>query len=385
MDDDKLASLEPQFGSDPRFWELLCWSLQISTADWPGGNYLRPSDDREVLLQCAGFLERARSSGKASPEALLRLAEIRHQLRSAEIDGLVDAPSLLTAMAEDEDKHLADLIDIRRQWPDEAAPHFWLAEYYLQYGENELALAELTACANAPVCGCPGLFPERFIRERLNLREPCGDRALAGAILFTSTSTQTQDAIRLQSRIKEISSTLALGGDPDLATWAVRACCRMAMADGADFWHLNAALNSSRSLTRYSLENLSAGLSQEQLASLTRCYSFALSQISRNKQATASALPALELLPGLSMQLNVIGPVETIRLPKGEELAAWQLADADESPEPQLMDPRGPLSIYCDYVEVQIEPVRVDYASVLRRLQDFDFAAVSWPLDEPDF
>ncbi len=384
VDDARLAGLETQFGGDPRFWELRCWSLQISTADWPGGNYLQLSEDRDVLLQCAAFLERARGSGKASLDALRRLAEIRHQLRSAEIDELTDTSRRLAAMAQDEAKLLADLSDISRQWPDEAAPHFWLAEYYLEYGENELALAELSACARAPACGYPGLFPENFIRERLNTRQPCGDRALAGAVMYTSISGQTDNAISTHQRMKEINSMLALGVEPELATWAMRACCRMAMADGADFWHLNAALSSSRSLTQYSLENLSAGLSQEQVGNLTRCYAFVLNLISRNRQATASVLPALEVLPGLHMQLNVLTSIQTIRLPKAEEETARRNPDTDTAPDPQMLDPRGPLSIYCDYVEVQIDSVRVDYSAGLRRLQSFDFAAVSWPSDESD-
>lgn len=281
IDDGSLEALESRFASDPRYWELRVWTMEVRS-EFPALTSADEPNTLDSYRQRMTLLERAARCGKASPYAMYRLASLKSKFRQANInaspsadgtnDGSSSAQSQLARSAmirliqEDEAAYLADLDTIASSWPNEAWPQYWKAEFYFEIGEHELAANCLNLGNAARDCRYPCYYPESFIRQRLWDGQPCGSKWIAGAVL--SGWQISTDWTRWKSSAKDVVVALSLGGGSETANALKDFGCRVACAPGSTSVDCIAGLLIPSILAGGMLDLGAGDLTQEQVDTL---------------------------------------------------------------------------------------------------------------------
>lgn len=373
LPDAQLTELEPQFGSDSRYWELRAWTA--GAAD----NLYYPGSAAEDAPAVIDLLRKARDCGSASPYALWRLATMENNERRKQLDALFDAAGNLSPEAraqaialnaDCEAKMAADLDAIIAQYPAEAWPHYWKADYWLSLGELAAGGAELDAGNAAPSCSYPAHYPESMLRQRLWRGEPCGDKMLAGAVLYGGQQYLT-NAIRWKEHGKDLVVAMTIGGYQPALNSFQRFACRVGASEGSGFGDALVCEVLVQILGGPILTQSAADLSQEQILTLVRardkCQSIRLSLV-RARAGGEERWGELRLSPPPAPSFADQGKL-------GELVVTLSILRAQA----KYLLPRQRYENFADGFAAEQQNLREAVAPVFAELAQLDYSSLSWP------
>jgi len=252
LPDELLATWEPEFGDDPRYWQLRFFCARFRNNLHAQG--IKPRDPWELSTpdhpHPVKHLETARERGVADAETLLLLHIIATSTWYDEVADQHGAPErmldehfdLAVAINADYEARLLALLDEAiAVGPDECWPYWERAQLRLSWGEDEAALADLragNACSSnvIPVC-----FPISAVLRDHDRHAEHGNQVLNGAILelaFNADYLGMQKILRWKSHAKGQIMRMSLGyGNAGLSDALHHTFCKMAVADGNHGMH----------------------------------------------------------------------------------------------------------------------------------------------------
>jgi hypothetical protein len=191
--DAELLKLEPQFGGDPRYWELRYWCAL-------GRKSAHPTTTADPV----SFLREARRRGAASAVTLLLL--------HAEQAGAPVLRKQKWIPPADLPAEVALLKEAAAKAPASAWPHYALAAMLYREGKPAGGLNELKIGNAKSECVAPFGFPIDALSGAVAGGQPLGNRQFTGAVVmlqFGSQRDPVQDVIRTaRARIKQQGGSL---------------------------------------------------------------------------------------------------------------------------------------------------------------------------------
>jgi len=360
-----LASWEPRFGADPRYWEL----RYFATAD--------PPPEAQAFYESTGlparayFLEQARQRGKASAAALYALWQAYYDvwnaalLRGSSAAGGATAGRMGDRLGRERQLAVAHgaemqalLNAMEAAAPEDSFPHYLRARYYFLLRRYPEALAEFTAGNAAPLNRWPRCFPGPLVMQRVAKGQPAGSPLLTG-MLFIALSDEPVD-----SRASWLSLGRSVTDTPELAQSAkwraqfLQFCCRFGALDSGELQFSSLAIALIRYEARHFLLEGGAALTAQQRQAL---YSLA---------GRASGIALLE--QRMAGRCDLLEEQDQARQGWLEALLRYRSRTTPG---------------YCRYLyEADSLGYRFIYAGAhpqFARLARFDYASFSWPTEPP--
>jgi hypothetical protein len=211
--DTALAAWEPQFGQDPRYWELRYFCANV----FPG-QPLAPGFSKPVDL-----LRESQKRGIASSNTLLLLYNQLRQEDNAALDAYTgnDGPAL---MHEQEQRELELLNAAVAAGPDQAWTYYTRAQYWMELGSQDLVQQDLTAGNLAAQNVFPRPWPLPLLASAPGEKTPPGGAAVCGALWMAAISYPLPNYIRIKDHLREAFVCENLGGGGELEAWHQFAC-----------------------------------------------------------------------------------------------------------------------------------------------------------------
>jgi hypothetical protein len=210
-----LLAWEPQFGSDPRYWQLLYWNSigaagSDSTSAAAGITYLYEVRRRGIEDAATAWL-------LAEAEiATLRKAWTAYEEGAMSAEQLAEWPKL--ARPQLFNWHLDQLsaiyADLTARFPDES--YFWYERAFDKFdlGEWESGLEDLETGTLAMHNRLPLSFPASFLTARMMRGEDCGNTVAVGMALERFLIADLPNYISIKEDIKNQTVRFSLGADP---------------------------------------------------------------------------------------------------------------------------------------------------------------------------
>jgi hypothetical protein len=410
LPDEQLDLLEPQFGDDPRYWQLRWWNARLrADGIGPAGTVLEPAD----------WLRRGveRGARDAAGDWLLLQAERANRRREigAQLEALAGATPRERASAY-ERQHAAELdalTELVERYPELSWFYYERAHLRMEWGDFEGGVEDLAAGNAAPLNAQPQPFPWSAVQARLaQQQEPAAAMDLEGEyldmgapvdglIVSAARTLPEPNYIYIKEHAKELQARLALGADfGELKTWH-QYICRLGQMEGSSViqWLVAVVLHNmvvhgallygpqltnEQAAGLYMLNNRAASIrtrliniADDEQASLRRGLERALAQ---------QGIGSFELA-GALLQLQVPGLAST-----NYGFSAWQAYD-ERSPgtEPPLTVTVAHLVVSVTYFEWARERERLVKAGTFTTLQTrwqelaaYDFDTLSWPEGMPE-
>lgn len=211
LPDAQLAKWEPQFGNDPRYWELRYFCASAREAPAIAANGFGMIDEVE---SARAFLEEAISRGVARQSTLAPL------LRSKEGDAQLEWMVRVAAAA-----------------PDNAYGHYRLGEALFAGGDYPAARKALALGNGAPRNHVPHLFPLEMVWQNASAEQAAGSRFLSGAIIEAGNHVAQDYGVRLwRYDLERVGRGTPRAPRIALEPQWYEAICRIAAAEHIDLW-----------------------------------------------------------------------------------------------------------------------------------------------------
>lgn len=206
-----LAQWAPDFGSDPRYWQLRWFELNRA-----------PEEDRQPALMAALDTQWLASGAVDATTLWLRYLQTDANLREAQVP---------YNEAEAERERL--LGELTARYPEESEPHYEQALLAFKHGDWPTALARIEAGNAAPSNRNLMPFPISFVLARLQAGQSVGNESAAGIVLDQSYSFGYVFGrnIRIKDTEVEFEVRANLSGGLDEAASLHRFCCRLGSMD----------------------------------------------------------------------------------------------------------------------------------------------------------
>jgi hypothetical protein len=235
--DAELNAWEPEFGADPRYWELryFCAAVLFPYTELSGGfttpsQFLAEAVRREIAT-CNTLLLLADSGNIASWNLPPTLWHFTEQLGVPASDPGVAQEQFFQR------SRLAVLNAAVALDPDEAWAYYARAMFWFDEGQQERGLADLQAGNTAAKCSWPYPWPSSAIDSAPLAPQPPGSPAVCGAILSTIVWPYSPLFFggRCKNHLNESIVCANLTGDMSgLDTWHQFAC-RIGTSPGQNF------------------------------------------------------------------------------------------------------------------------------------------------------
>jgi len=263
-----LADWEPDFGNDPRYWQLRYWSkIHGGDSGSPNSQLATGVSSREKAYT---YLEESRERGIADATTLLLIYQADRNRWQDELKATdeEDPANYLAAAAQIEADQLDALNELVEAAPDNAWSYYYRARYWFSIGEMDLAAADVIKGNAAAVCRQPKAFPAAFALDHLGDEQPPGNKYLAGALVHCDFSDPLPNWIKWKEHSKEFRVIAALSGRTTGLGAMHGFACRVAAMDNADLIATAVGVEIARLQASYMLVELSDGLSPEQKRTL---------------------------------------------------------------------------------------------------------------------
>jgi len=246
LPEDVLAKWEPEFGSDPRYWQLKYWCACYNTGARRQQALINKNIERQLVSELSAILEQGIEHGAADARSYLQLY-ILHT--SSEPEGHTD---------EELAKYQGWLDSAIAADPDYAWPYYFNAMHNMgavvKCDENpELAREQLALGNAAPEFSQPLCFPASFVFDyAADNGKPAGNAVVAGAIaeysaLGFSPYSSSLTFIHIKELCKHIIELNKAGESMELLQNYLGMICRYGESDGANIadWLVIATLGDS--------------------------------------------------------------------------------------------------------------------------------------------
>jgi hypothetical protein len=343
-----LAEWEPEFGADPRYWELRYFCAACMYLDAPElAGFNTPSE----------FLVEAVRRGIATQNTILMLAVAGDAesciaalpllgltpARLPGTDGSMPSDPEAARMRSEEQAQLALHNVAIAMDPQQAWAYYARADYWYGLGEQELGLADLKAGNAAPVYAYIAPWPESVVLQAPLAANPPGSAAVCGAIwqatLFCRINLHVDSSIR--QRAVEQKAAANLGGDTESFDAWHQFACRIGTYAGLDPLQTKAAQDTVNIISNSIVETCGDGLEPEQVITCGKmrgawdCFSqLRMESVLADQQAAdcMQILTGMDLLRG--QQINQY--LALCRTTKASEIKAAVFADLSQIHYPQL-------------------------------------------------
>jgi hypothetical protein len=247
LPDEVLEMWESEWRNDPRYWELVAFTVLCRRDSDEHTSMLSPDQDPsdqkiQRLRQVRELLEEAQSRGAVRGQTLLLLYRVICDLEDVELAPLTTYETLtsstirgtsilnLPERPEFTDEQLALSRELHTRFdadelavldaaveadPELAWAHYYRAMYWFERGEPELGLADLIAGNQAPDLRFPLPFPLNAAIESMDAEEPAGSAAVAGAIMLASLRFDylAPSWLKIKEHLREQFVAVNLSGD----------------------------------------------------------------------------------------------------------------------------------------------------------------------------
>jgi hypothetical protein len=433
-----IAEWEEEFGEDPRYWQLCYFNLKHRYYGDPESEELLKEYEGaewDIELEAGEFTEYLMDIDEYYTYLGRKLRDPAQALRSADELGVANAETLLLLHrellrewkeqsarydlydAEGEEQPVPELsqIELNRQYeqrelallkravdlgPDQAWPHYMLADYYLEYGEPELAQPELASGNSAGDNRLPACFPLSFVLDCIDDGLLPGNAMLTGAILEAGSSDEVcYPAWRTGSfwvdRIAEQRVRINLGGGPDLTQDMFIATCRRALAVRSTP-HVGTRLAGGISSLASHAEEMAISPEPGQIDALQIQLPFGTKLLERE---SGRALLVQQAAPGLvGAYLALLEHADDLsRMPYGPMMLGGHDLGYFETPELPLTESRlrdeslylnVPMYRFARLYEVWSEETtefRADCDWIFEHLQEYDYTTLEYPESWPSW
>jgi hypothetical protein len=214
LPDTDLAAWEPQFGQDPRFWELRYFCARVNGSQALAPGFSKPMD----------LLREAQQRGVASCNILLLLYDELRQEHNATLDAYTGnaGPAL---MHEQEQQELELLNAAVAAGPDQAWAYYTRAQYWMELGSQDLVQQDLLAGNSAAQNIFPRPWPMQLLAGAPGEKSPPGGAAVCGALWIAVIRYPLPNFIRIKDHLREAFVCENLGGAGGyLESWHQFAC-----------------------------------------------------------------------------------------------------------------------------------------------------------------
>jgi hypothetical protein len=172
LPDEVLATWEPKFGRDPRYWQLRYWNA------WQYNDQLEQADTDPDRFLLEG---KAKGVTDAATDWLLLKAELKELVQA-------DTAAELEANYQQRLKLLDAFI---ATYPDESIGWYERALLLADFGGFENCLADLEAGNKAKFNRELPIFPYSFVLERITTGKPVGSEPVAGVVVQAASMWPT--------------------------------------------------------------------------------------------------------------------------------------------------------------------------------------------------
>jgi len=314
VSDTMFASLERQYGDDPRFW-MLCYRLRDPSAD-PRRSSVSPNTGTNYV----GYLEEAETRGIADGSVLLILLQTRLDNWRAEAGAELNLthPGRTATPGESyryrnacrrqaDSKHLQDerqlLEKVIEAAPDQALPHYFAAKYACERGDYSQAVAQVRR-GNAATQSNPMLgFPQEITQAALHHQQVLGSSLITGWL--AANVNYEPNFIRMKDFVKDMAYLAVQRKDARALDELSKLACRFGSLEGGDL--ITALVGAA--LVRVTFDEVQrdwpGGLSTSQQAKLKRLdakYNHLRTACKAASAASNSRVNAMLMGPG-------VGPV----------------------------------------------------------------------------
>ena len=301
LPDELLAEWEPDFGNDPRYWQLRYFCARFRHDTTIGDHYdwedmaTRDTDLRAAL----GHLETARERGVADAETLLLLYinaryswgdRVAEELGFPESEFECNHEQVVAFNAEYETRITALLDEAVHLGFDECWPYWERGLLRLSWGEEAAAKQDLYT-GNSELNVLPVSFPVSTVVRRHARYCEHGNDTLNGAILDAGLGADylgLSQILRLKEAAKEQEVRLALGGAEELTDALHHTFCTMAVSGRTTGMHQQALAVCDYILAQDYLRLRASELNDDQLFILNEIIS-GYYRIQREEEIRATA------------------------------------------------------------------------------------------------
>jgi hypothetical protein len=257
--DSVLAQWEPQFGNDPRYWQLRYFERRRAGMPRPGGASIGMGQQE---------LQRALSPPGGIPTGALEEGDQR---------GISDAASLwceyLALGASDSTRRSALLDRLVQQMPEESFSWYLRGLAECRAGAWSAGLADLKAGNAAPHNRVPYPFPLSFVIDRLHRGEPLGSEVAAGMVVQNAfVYSFYSEGLTSRQVWRDLPKRVKAGNGWEDAKTVHDFCCRLETMDRADGVQRIMAIIPATSLLRQLLTDDAAEFQPEQRRQLLLLY-----------------------------------------------------------------------------------------------------------------
>jgi hypothetical protein len=215
LPDEVLAFWEPEFGKDPRYWQLRYWNA------WQYNDKLEQGDpDPERFLREG----KAKGATDAATDWLL-VREQLEELSPAETAEELEA---------NYQAQLALLDAFTTAYPDESIGWYKRALLLADFGSFKNCLEDLEAGNATENNRELDVFPYSFVADCVTHEKPVGSKPVAGAVILSDSMREHEQLLRGADQFfKNAQVVLAMAGSTDILETLFHYAMRVSMRDGA--------------------------------------------------------------------------------------------------------------------------------------------------------
>ena len=224
LPDEVLAEWEPQFGGDPRYWELRCWNA--NSARFP---YLS-KDRADAWSRGNEFLDEAIKRGLATSNIYL----LRYMKRRGELDALNNHNRTLS---DAEFAELRAVLDAAvAAGPDESMAYYKRALLSFERQDVATGLADIRLGNQQNDWHALGMFPHDFVRERQLKQQASGNALISQCVLLGNGGGFTDHWWSLKEGAKSLRKSVRATRNLAALDEFNTALCLMGIAHASDEW-----------------------------------------------------------------------------------------------------------------------------------------------------
>jgi hypothetical protein len=302
LSDTELSLWEPEFGNDPRYWELRYFCASAgNTEQTLNDGFSRPSQ----------FLAEAARRGIATANTLLLLAETSDEgnwklppdiLHNVESPGVSASDPDISQMQQMERERLAVInaavkLDARQAWD-----YYERAMYWFELGEQERGLADLQAGNAAPDDDFPRPWPLSQVQTAFSAAAVPGSPGVCGAVLLAADFMDLNDScIPALDHLRESLVCTNLSGDISFFEPWHQFACRIGAGNYDNISRYRFPREYEKILLDYYEENAGAELTAGERETLDRI------------RGACAGIPPFPSLVSGTLQPDIIGAFDLSR------------------------------------------------------------------------